>query len=123
MPIVIHAIIPSDEAENVKRFYEQLFPDWQFTYQGPNAFWEITSQSAPGPNRVYLAMMKGANSPTQPLNYYAVSSIDSSLAMVEQLGGTILVPKTPVPGVGYFAECLDVIKHHFGFWQDDRDVR
>lgn len=35
--------------------------------------------------------------------YVSVDDLDSTLARVKDLGGTALVPPTPIPGVGAFA--------------------
>lgn len=119
MPIVIHAIIPTDAALTVKAFYEKVFPEWTFTHQPPNEFWEITENAPTSANRCFLAMMTGHQAPNVPLNYYVVASIDEKLPLVTQNGGSIVVGKSTVPGVGYFAQCLDVADQNFGFWEED----
>ena len=124
MPITIHTIIPSDPELKAKRFYEAVFPEWSFHYQGPNEFWEITTNGDPSTNRLFVAMMSGgAQTPAQPMNYYAVDDIDAYLERVLANEGEIVTRKTATPGVGWFAGCKDVIGQHFGFWQDDRSAK
>lgn len=123
MGIVIHTLIPTDSALANKNFYEQLFPEWNFHFQGPNEFWEITSKGeTPAANRAFVAMISGGQAPAQPMNYYAVDDIDTYIKRCQDLGGTIVTPKTATPGVGYFAGCLDVNQQHFGFWEDDKNA-
>ena len=44
----------------------------------------------------------------QPItNYLSVPSVTRGMAKVVKLGGTVCVPKTAVPGMGYFAICRD----------------
>ena len=44
----------------------------------------------------------------QPIiNHIDVKSVDEYSSKVQQLGGKVHVPKTAVPGMGYFAICLD----------------
>ena len=124
MPLTMHTIIPTDPELKAKAFYEAMFPEWNFHFQGPNEFWEITDKGTePKDNRLFVAMIAGGQAPAQPMNYYAVDNIDSSIERCQELGGTIVTPKTATPGVGWFAGCLDVIGQHFGFWEDDRDAK
>ncbi|MBN1909285.1 MAG: hypothetical protein JW818_06070, partial [Pirellulales bacterium] len=50
-------------------------------------------------------------------NYIDVPSVDESAAKVQKLGGKIVMPKTPVPGMGYFVICLDTENNAFGLWE------
>jgi predicted enzyme related to lactoylglutathione lyase len=50
-------------------------------------------------------------------NYISVASVTRSAAKVEKLGGKILMPKTAVPKMGYFAVCLDTEKNAFALWE------
>ncbi len=119
MTIVIHSIIPCDMDEKAKQFYAELFPNWRFQSMPPNQFWEITDQDGHYPHAVYLAMMKGPRTPAQPTNYFTVPDIDVYADRAVSLGGEVVVPKTPVPGKGYYSELRDVLGNPFGFWQDE----
>jgi predicted enzyme related to lactoylglutathione lyase len=120
MSIVIHSIIPCDMDEKAKNFYSQLFPNWHFEAKPPNQFWEVTNEDGSYPHSVYLAMMKGSGTPSTPTNYYEVDDIDAFIKKAVTLGGKITVPKTPVPGVGFYAGLLDVIGNNFGFWENNK---
>ena len=120
MSIVIHQIIPIDPDEKAKEFYSALFPNWRFKSLPPNQFWEVTDENGNYPHKTYLAMMKGPGTPQTPTSYYEVDDIDAAIAKAQELGGKVIVPKTPVPGVGFYAELLDVIGDNFGFWENDR---
>ena len=121
MKIVVHSIIPCDPDERAKDFYAALFPNWRFKSLPPNQFWEITDENGDYPHSIYLAMMKGEGTPATPTSYYAVSDIDAAIETAVSLGAEPIVPKTPVPGKGYYAELLDVVKNNFGLWQDSPD--
>ncbi|MBL8075737.1 MAG: hypothetical protein JNL29_15320 [Nitrospira sp.] len=46
--------------------------------------------------------------PQQPItNYISIPSVSKTATKVEKLGGTVCKPKTAVPGMGYFAICLN----------------
>ena len=56
--------------------------------------------------------------PQQPItNYVSVPSVTKAAAKVEKLGGTVCKPKTAVPGMGYFAICLDTEGNTFALWE------
>ena len=38
---------------------------------------------------------------------------------VKKLGRQVVVPKTAIPGMGYFAVCLDPENNGFGLWEDN----
>jgi predicted enzyme related to lactoylglutathione lyase len=46
-----------------------------------------------------------------------VASVSKAAAKVKKLGGKILMPKTAVPKMGYFAVCLDTEKNPFALWE------
>ncbi len=46
----------------------------------------------------------------QITNFIDVKSVDEYLSKVETLGGKVVVPKTAVPGMGYYAVCLASIQ-------------
>jgi len=56
--------------------------------------------------------------PQQPnLNYIGVPSIDEYSKKVNELGGKVVMPKTEIPGYGYFAVCMDTEKNAFALWE------
>jgi predicted enzyme related to lactoylglutathione lyase len=52
-----------------------------------------------------------------------VESIDSSIATVEANSGTVVVPKMPVPGVGWLVYCKDTEGNIFGMLQRDENAK
>ncbi|WP_441288210.1 Dabb family protein [Sorangium sp. KYC3313] len=113
-----HCIIPDDNSQTGKTFYTALFPSWRFRHQPPNEFWEITGPDGRTPQTAFLAIMTGPGTPKTPLQYYTVDSIDQHLSRAVELGAKVVVGKTPVPGVGYFAELADPIGSPFGLWEN-----
>jgi predicted enzyme related to lactoylglutathione lyase len=57
------------------------------------------------------------------VNTIDVDSVDAYLARVTEHGGTILVPKMPVPGVGWMAYCKDTEGNTFGMMQSDPNAK
>ena len=116
--INFHCIIPDDEVGTAMAFYRALFTAWSFRPQPPNQFWEITGADGVTPQTAFLAIMAGPGTPTSPVQYYTVDDIDGYLDRATSLGATIVVPKTPVPGVGFFAELRDPLGQPCGLWEN-----
>ena len=58
--------------------------------------------------------------PGQPVaNSIDVKDLDATAKQVEKAGGTIVVPKMPIPGVGYLAYFKDPDGNIHGLYQND----
>ncbi len=55
--------------------------------------------------------------------YVGVDSIDNYSKKITALGGRVVLPKTPVPGWGYLANCVDTEGNAFGLWQEESAAR
>ena len=115
---VVHFEIPAEDPENVARFYSEVF-NWKIEkWEGPVDYWLITTgeENEPGING---AIMKKEGPQSSVTNMIEVSSIDTTVAKVTASGGTIPIPKMPVPGVGYAAYFRDKEGNIFGLMQSD----
>jgi predicted enzyme related to lactoylglutathione lyase len=63
-------------------------------------------------------MMKRQNPEHKPVNYIGVESIDEYVKKIEALGGKVIVPKTEIPEIGWFALALDPEGNQFGIFQN-----
>jgi predicted enzyme related to lactoylglutathione lyase len=54
-----------------------------------------------------------------PVNYVGVASVDEFVRRAERLGAKVVVPKTPVSGMGWFAQLRDTEANVFAIWQND----
>lgn len=119
MPTVVHFEIPANDVGRVKTFYSELF-GWEIK-QIPNMdYWIITTS---GEKVVGGGIMKRQTPEQTITNYIDVPSVDEFSAKVEKLGGKVVTPKTPVPGMGYFAVCLDTENNAFGLWEADMSAK
>ena len=50
--------------------------------------------------------------------YVEVGSLDDALARVRELGGTIVVEKTEVPGMGAYVAINDTEGSEIGLWEN-----
>jgi uncharacterized protein len=118
MPRPIHFEIPAENPDRAIAFYQAVF-GWTFQkWDGPMPYWLITTgpNSEPGINGGLMPR----RDPAQPcVNTIGVANIDESLATVAAQGGQCVVPKMPVPTVGWLAYCKDTEGHIFGMMQAD----
>ena len=118
MPRPVHFEIPAENVDRAIGFYSTVF-GWKFQkWDGPVEYWMITTgdNSEPGINGGLMPR----RDPAQPcVNTVGVANIDESLKIVDSQGGQCVVPKMPVPGVGWLAYCKDTEGHIFGLMQND----
>lgn len=108
--------IPADSIDRAQKFYGSLF-GWTFAKlpAAINDYWHIDTG---GPDASPDGGMMPRMHPQQPItNYVSVPSVTKAAAKVEKLGGTVCKPKTAVPGMGYFAVCLDTERNTFALWE------
>ena len=121
MSRVIHFEIPSLDPERLAGFYRTLF-GWQIkNWGGPVDYWLVNTgpESEPG--------IHGAIARRDPregtVNTVSVTSVDDALRLVVKLGGKVLRPKMPIPGVGYNALCEDPEGNAFGILEPDPSAK
>jgi len=101
-PIVHWELMVSDTAK-AKAFYSSVF-DWEWDeatfpgYQGIR-----TGTEPPGGMMARPEMV-----PMSALNtYFGVDDIEATLAKATKAGATVVAPKTPLPGIGFWAMFAD----------------
>jgi predicted enzyme related to lactoylglutathione lyase len=114
LPTIVHFEIPSDDIERAKKFYGGLF-GWKLEKApGQMEYW---MGSANDEQTLGIGVMKRRQPQHTITNYIDVKSVDEYSKKVEQLGGKIKVPKTEVPGMGWFVVCADTENNMFGLWE------
>ena len=113
-----HFEIPADNPQRAIAFYEKVF-GWTFhKWDGPMEYWIINtgSETEPGIHGGLLQRMH----PEQPcVNTMGVANLDATIQTITESGGQCVVPKMPVPGVGWLAYFKDTEGHIFGAMQSD----
>jgi predicted enzyme related to lactoylglutathione lyase len=118
LPRVIHFEINADEPERAKGFYEKVF-GWKIVkWEGPVDYWLIQTGEEPEPG-IDGAITKREFPGATIFNTIGVPSIDEFMKKIEENGGTIVVPKMSVPGVGYAAYFKDTEGNTFGLMEED----
>lgn len=123
MASLVHFEIPADDVTRATNFYKELF-GWQIRQAqgptGPMDYWLISPDGAE--ENIQGGIMKRQMPNQGIINYTDVSSIEETIKKIESLKGKMVLGKTPVPGTGYFAVCMDTEKNVFGIWKADPDA-
>ena len=118
MSRVVHFEIHVDDPDRAEQFYTDVF-GWKFDkWEGPMDYWLISTgdKSCPG---IDGGMMKRRDPMGNVYNTIGIESIDRSIEQITKAGGTIVVPKMPIPGVGWLAYFKDTEGNIFGVMQPD----
>ncbi|PWU81604.1 MAG: glyoxalase [Candidatus Nitrosopolaris wilkensis] len=128
MPTIVYFQIPSDNIERSKVFYNQLF-GWKIdkfpesnTPEGMEN-WTVTTTDDKGNKALGDGMSKRQMPQQQITNFIDVKSVDEYSSKVEKLGGKAVVPKTAVPGTGYYAVCVDTENNSFGIFESNESAK
>lgn len=114
---VVHFEIPCNDPEKTMKFFKEVF-GWSFQQFGNEPYW-VTMTGDPKTPGINGGLMKKRD-PKQPIvNSINVSSIDESIRQIEKAGGKIVVPKMPIPSVGWLAYFTDPDGNIHGVYQDD----
>ncbi len=122
---VVHFEINADQPDRAIAFYKGLF-GWGFDkWSGPMPYWLINTgpDSERGINGGLVTRRGPRPAEGQPINAYGctvlVDNLDALIAKVPGLGGTTVMPKMPIPNVGWLAYAKDTEGNIFGMMQND----
>ncbi len=122
MPRIVHFDIPADDPARAQKFYKEIF-GWNFDkWNGPMEYWMVKTgeDKQPGINGGLTKRMQGQVGMTNTID---VPSVDEFAKKIQSNGGKIIMPKTAIPTVGYFAQCLDTEGNIFGIIQMDEHAK
>ncbi|MGZ8606400.1 MAG: VOC family protein [Actinomycetota bacterium] len=122
---VVHFEIPVDDVERASAFYASIF-GWElqdmremgmdYTIVRTVPVDERQMPTEPGAINGGL-MLRTADTPS-PVVTIDVASVDEALQQVEAGGGTVVRPKTEIPGMGSFAYFKDTEGNTIGVWEN-----
>ena len=125
---VVHFEIPADDPERAAKFYRELF-GWDIEHLGPAGgggieYWliktvPVDAEGKPTEPGVNGGLMRRMMPGQTPVNYINVEDVDQFARKAERLGAKLVVPRTPVPGMGWFAQLADTEGSIFALWQHD----
>ena len=126
MSRVVHFEIHADDPRRAANFYQEVF-GWQIQkWDGPAEYWLVTTGKPPEPGiDGAILQRQGPVNGDAVIAYVCtvdVASVDDTIAKITSLGGTIALPKMPVPGVGWLAYAKDTEGNIFGVMQSDHNA-
>ncbi|HAL44747.1 MAG: hypothetical protein A2Y12_15620 [Planctomycetes bacterium GWF2_42_9] len=119
----VHFEIPADDIERASKFYNMLFGWRAEKVSGPCEYWMMNTKKTPEECGINGGISRRKNSAEHIVNYVEVDSMDNYIKKVEQLGGKVIEPKTPISKMGWYAVCLDTENNTFGIWQTDANAK
>ena len=106
MPRMIHFDVSADDPQRAIRFYENVF-GWKIEkWEGPLEYWYITTGPPDQPGTT--GGLARRDKPWQGITpVFDVPSADEFARRIEAEGGTLVEPKTAIPGIGYLVSFKD----------------
>lgn len=122
MPRVVHFEIVADDAERIKKFYEDVFKWKVEKWEGPMDYWFLTTgdESETGIDGAFGMRQAPEDS---VVNTIDVDDIDAYSKKVEESGGEIVRPKTTIDGVGHLVYFKDTEGNLWGMMQSDPEAK
>ena len=118
MPKIVHFEIPADDMKRAREFYSKIF-GWEFKELPGMNYWLITT----GDGALGGGLMKRQDPVQRITDYIDVTDVDKYAKEIERQGGKVLVGKSAVPGIGWYAICADTEGNPFGLWKCDKDAK
>ena len=127
MPRVVHFEIHAENPKRAAKFYTDSF-GWKIQkWNGPVEYWMVMT-GEPGQPGINGGLMRrhGTVTGDSVIAFVCtldVPSVDDYVKKVMAAGGTIVMPKSAVPGVGWIAYGKDTEGNIFGLMQEDPNAR
>lgn len=125
MPTPVHFEIHALDPERAMDFYTAVF-DWKFERMDTLPYWLVDTGDEVGINGGLMAREDAGLVGTRAMNAYSttlgVADLDKAMRVIEEEGGTIVMARQAVIGVGWLAYCEDTEGNPFGIMEADRDA-
>jgi len=119
---VVHFEFAAVEPARAAEFYRQVF-GWEITsWPGQEEYFLVTTGPIDQPG-INGGIMRHQDAQPRTVNTIEVDSLDDYAAKVKQHGGTVVVEKQVIPGVGYQIYCKDTEGNLFGVHQADPNAQ
>ncbi len=106
-PRVTHFAINTDDVDTTRSFYGAAF-GWHFREYGPPGFVQILDEAGEAPMGAIQARRQLGNAPTVGFECtIAVDDLDAVRERIVAAGGTIVMERTTIPGVGDLLAFVD----------------
>lgn len=107
---VVHVEFPVADREAAEKFYGELF-GWKFSHYPAQQYSVFETGRVSG---AFNLTGDALSEPGSPLIFVASDNIDADLERIEAHGGETFIPRTPIPGVGWYAIFIDPAGNQIG---------
>jgi predicted enzyme related to lactoylglutathione lyase len=123
---VVHFEIPAEDLPRARSFYGSLF-GWELpemTMDDGTSYTIVRTvpvddqQMPTEPGAINGGMMQRTAETPAPVVTVAVESVDDTLKQVEAGGGSVVRPRSEIPGMGAFAYFKDTEGNVVGLWEN-----
>jgi predicted enzyme related to lactoylglutathione lyase len=122
---VVHFEVPFDDGDRARNFYKENF-DWQLQEMPGMDYTLVVSGPSGDQGPIEPGFINGGMSARKdsaapgPVLVIDVDSIDATLTTIEETGGSVVVPKQSVGGMGFTAYFKDSEGNVLGLWETAR---
>jgi predicted enzyme related to lactoylglutathione lyase len=109
---IVHIELSAKDPKAAGDFYKELF-GWKIDVDEKSKYVQFTPDEAPGGGFNQVGENAKAG---DVLVYVSTDDIEASLAKAVKLGGKSLMPKTEIPGFGWFAIFSDPTGNKVGLY-------
>ena len=114
--------IPAGNYETLTSFYAGVF-GWRFEKEGDHSESLTINFGSSGQSGPVTGAVVPRSAPNQSIGcHFLVTSVDETCVKIQEFGGIVFVPKTALPGKGFYACCLDPEENYFLIWEDDENA-
>ena len=123
---VVHFEIPYDDGARARRFYGETF-GWQLQEMPGMEYTLVMSGPSGdgGPSEAGFInggmLAREESAAPGPVVVIDVDSIDAKVITIQETGGSVVVPKQPVGGMGFTAYVKDSEGNVLGLWETAAD--
>lgn len=121
MPTIEHFDLAFDNADRAQTFYKNVFgwsmQKWSNPKEPDMDYWYFDTADEKGNKGITGGMMKRQDPGHSITNYITVSSIDEYVSIIQQSGGKIIIQKTEIPDMSYFAIFTDTENNTLGLYE------
>jgi predicted enzyme related to lactoylglutathione lyase len=114
-----HFEMPVDDPDRAEKFYATVFGWTTQRFEGAPRYYGMVTTGADddrGINGGFFQRTEDAGLTTITME---VDSIEDALRTIEGAGGSTVLGKSPIPGMGWFATCSDTEGNRFGLFTND----
>ena len=109
---IVHIELSAKDPKGAGDFYKKLF-GWKIEADEQLNYLQFTPDEGPGGGFNQVGENTSAG---EVVVYVSTEDIEGSLAKAEKLGGKSVMPKTEIPGIGWFGLFLDPTGNKVGLY-------